>query len=269
MRQERNLKVVNLNLWASEVDLEIRLATLKKYVDKTDPDVLLLQENLFINGEISQASTLADACGYYYTGLEFNSSPAILTKLSPIKSGIIKTKKESAPVMNRFPYVVINRECHKIMLTSLHLPWGPREDLRLKTMYEIEKNLAVKQEEYKPDFSIIGGDFNSQPYSDTIRFIEGKLVYNNFSTLWLNSAAQIGISDFATSSKDNPYAQITAKSAGITYMHELPNRVIDYQFINGYAYGKIGYPQSGEMQPNKVDDLYVSDHSGMTIEYRC
>lgn len=270
------LKVTSLNLWSDQLKKEHRSLLLNSFIEKEEPDVILLQENSLLKPELSVASFIAKSTGYSLVESPEFISPALLYRESALLTGIIDIRDKvdfdlirTASFNNYAPFIILDRGCHKVMLASLHLPWGPREHLRLQSAYNFNQEIIKILEREAVETAIIGGDFNCKPSSDTIRFLEGELVYNQSSTLWVNSAKTLGCADQTTSNISNLYAQLVARSVGILELDEAKDRTIDYQFTYGYTYGKVGHPVNIKFEPNKIDGQLISDHIGLTVEYRC
>ena len=268
-------KVLSLNIWGDDYHKAERTNLLSKLLKLENSDFCLLQENSILEEKTTVSSRVASLNNYNVLEYDAFFSSSILYRGDIIKKGIINLDKElslktikTASRFNIYPYIIIDRGCHRVMLVSVHLPWGPYEHLRIESTYLLDKKINKLIKEFDVETTIIGGDFNAKPTTDTIRYLEGEHVYKGCSTLWINTAKTLGEGLVTTSNINNEYAIIVAKMVGIEEVAELKNRTIDYQFTQGYKYGKVGYPQSVEFIESYRGKL-LSDHVGIIATYRC
>ncbi len=198
---------------------------------------------------------------------------AILSRL-PIFSG--NAIKFSAGSYGEYCTAILESpEGRSLSVASAHLEWGgDRQQTRLAQVAEIDQEMRLRLARIHAatgvlPITVIGGDFNTTPQADPIRFLTGDVVYNETSTLWLDAwdVAGGGKPGY-TSLGDNPLSVRTATSVGILDTTLLPKRRIDYLMVHGWAYGKAGCPLDIQViGENSLTGVYASDHNGLMGDF--
>lgn len=148
---------------------------------------------------------------------------------------------------------------------NVHLPWGGNAELRrLETLYTIDKAAQLCRTYNKDEVIVLGGDFNTLPQSDSIRFLDGLGIYKDTSTFWTSAWTSENI--YPTARKEGGWAEMTAASVGITDPMLMPTRTIDYLYTYGWNFGKFSYPHSVKKfgESTLTNGFGLSDHYGLT-----
>ncbi len=152
-------------------------------------------------------------------------------------------------------------------LFSAHFIWGGETEVQRAKQAELIELWASEVEKVKPSsVSLLAGDLNAEPDYRSIRYLSGKELSldNSHGTLWTDAWVSAGSEDNAitNSHSTNVQGRATAFRSGIAYPGFLPDRRIDYIFVRGWRYGKIGSPVSfGYM--THPEGLEISDHDGI------
>lgn len=159
-----------------------------------------------------------------------------------------------------------------ILVCSVHFPWGAHnESRRLEHALHIDLQMAeIMKTLPEGSISILSGDFNCTPNSESIRFLKGETAYKNSSTFWVDVWSETGEGQGFTfdPSMNNSNLNETAYRNGIMIPELMPRRRLDYIFVKGWVFGKSGSPLSSRLlgrKPNSKGD-FASDHFGLRAE---
>lgn len=224
-----------------------------------DVDVVLLQE---VDGGASPdaARSLAELLGMtvaahaatwtYSSGS--TSGAAILTRL-PVLSGFAVDIHHGRMQRAAGAWLLTAAQ-RPFLLISAHLEWGgAAESLRLEQARAI--NAVVEAEltrcpvEGTAPIAVWGGDFNTTPDADMLRYLRGQGVFEGESTYWIDVWREFSSgAGYTNVPAENALAVRTALEVGIEDPGMLPPRRIDYLLVRGWAWGRPGCPLSVELR---------------------
>jgi endonuclease/exonuclease/phosphatase family metal-dependent hydrolase len=268
------LRVTTLNtLNNPELYNERFLAAVLEAVE-TQTDVLLLQEVLLDN--ITMVKDILKEHGFSYftstkggTGLNSDITCAIASRL-PIKKAnalIFHSYTPSLPAS----VATVEFNGHEITLISLHMYWGgEHEHIRLESSQTLNNYaLAIKRNHPKA-IVIAGGDFNTEPDADSIRFLKGKQATVGVqSAYWVDATSRTEWENYPTARPYGEWGVKTARLTGIINPLIVPERKLDYLMVHGWAYGRIGSPSSPSLfgVTLTADGHEISDHYGLIADF--
>lgn len=227
--------------------------TAKSLADKLDMEL------------VSEATTLAFDNGHI-------SGTAIISKL-PMFSG--EAIRHSVGNYKEYAVALLESPSGRpLNIASAHLEWGgDRQQTRLAQVAGIDQEMRLRLARVHAatgvaPVTVLGGDFNTTPNSDPIRFLVGEGVYNETSTLWVDSWAVAGDGTPGyTNHGDNPLSALTASNRGCLDPSLIPKRRIDYLMVHGWVYGKAGCPLRVELIGERpLTGVYASDHNGIIVD---
>ena len=281
------LRVATWNLLHTDtVTWKERMIEASKHL--RDVDVLLIQEGM-VDGENDGVAELANllkmqiVTRHKIIGRDIDAVPegqprhesqvAILTHL-PIM-------QELGPVSYSFweenKYVIALLQSpsgRPIIAATAHFMWGgDNEHIRLKQAIDINRVVrnykATLLEHGMPaPIAFFGGDLNTLPQSDTIRFLTGLHAVEGEPAFWVDSWIENGAGPGFTSIANNPWSEDTARRSNILEPWQLPNRRIDFLLLEGWVYGRPGYPIKAEIRgkESKTGGILASDHLAIVVE---
>lgn len=278
---EPNVTVVTWNLM--HTDGETALARADEaiaHLRAAGPDVILLQEAR-VGPDVDIPAHIAAALGLHVAARadskddnvhgapsQNRSTVAVLTRL-PVVAG------QSVPYPSKpesqYAYAeLIAPSGRHLLAASAHLSWGGlNEATRLHQALDIDELLRSEHDRLTglgvPAVAVMGGDFNSEPGTDTYRYLTGQAVIGDRSTLWLDVWPLAGSGDGATSVPDaTHWGRSTAARVGIRRTDQLPIRRIDFILVLGWVYGRAGYPLRAHLLgAHQLTGIHASDHWGV------
>jgi endonuclease/exonuclease/phosphatase family metal-dependent hydrolase len=264
---ETRLRVMSWNLWWRFGPWEERLPAIAATLATADADVIALQE-VWKDGERSEASELAEGLGYHYAyAARLDLDEALMG--NAVLSRWPITHDEFRPL----PSPADTDELRTVLRADIDGPRGPLQVFSTHLNWRFDQS-HIRQDQvraitefvhespsrtYPP---VLCGDFNAVPDSDEIRMLTGrmatpvnKLVFHDSWEAAIERADSPGF----TWSNDNAYAK-----------HDLePNRRIDYVFAGwpkGDGAGHVVSSKVGAVDP--VDGVQPSDHYAVIAELR-
>lgn len=197
---------------------------------------------------------------------------AILSSLPVRESGEFALGASDAKIPYASYAVLTTPSGRALIVVSAHLYWGgDRERQRLIQTTTIDFRVRSLIANYQDDhpIAVLAGDLNTDPDSDTIRFLQGKGAGTTHGyTYWTDAFTAGDPAEAVTVAIDNPWAIETAKLKDIRFPHLLPNRRIDYIWTYGWTYGKPGGAVS--LKRTFMDTgrygYPASDHYGLTAD---
>jgi endonuclease/exonuclease/phosphatase family metal-dependent hydrolase len=292
---EAGIKVATWNILNNKFEQDRRGTQIAKEI--TDLDIVLLQEVVFEGEnnealEISKKSGLSlvtsnpgisSSKGYSYGTAILSNFPIVETFLieAPINLNKIIKNKEHKHYSGA---VLLSPSGRHIVVVSVHLPWGQVEGRRLLHAREIVAKLETIASKYPEDsVTLIGGDFNAKPESDTVRYLKGLSSFvfsqsekdiedkvdptNRESTFWVDAWETVGEGAGYTVDPNMGNQNITniAKAVGVLDPSQLPALRLDYIMIKDWVYGVPGSPLAINYLGKEPDSggLHASDHLGL------
>ena len=219
-----------------------------------------------VSGEVANLITGQIQGTAILTSLEIYSSNLVITAPAQTTNVQSQEYKSYAAAILKAP------NDRLILVCSVHLPWGANnESRRLEHVRYIDLQMAeIMRGLPKGSISILAGDFNCTPNSESIRFLKGETTYKGNSTFWVDIWSETGIGPGFTfdPSTNNQNLNETALQNGILSPELMPARRLDYAFISGWVYGKPGSPLSSRLLGNKPNSkgIFGSDHFGVAAK---
>lgn len=264
---KNTLSVTTFNFLNNPDRKEERVEVLFKEIKEHGSDVVLLQE--ILEETFPLITETARQEGWYV-------SEGIRVTHSGKSSGNVTLSR--IPIQSEYSlpsYLACSRPQIETLVTHLennvtiinaHLVWGSANELhRLDVAHTINQYAECLKEQEPDRLIILGGDLNSILSSTVSRYLNGDLLYKDSSTFW-TSAWDMAEKVFPTARKDGGWAEITAKSVGITRPEQMPDRTLDYIFTYGWNYGKKHCPLDlKKFGESDLSNGYgLSDHYGIT-----
>jgi len=259
----RAIRIVTINIWGNNGDVERRMKVLIPQLIALEPNVVTMQEVREVPGGLRQASRVAEALNADFRfGVVDPDSPggpignAIISNL-PIK----KTTTLDLPTPRGDLRAGIRCEIstqHGVMpITTAHLTYeldaAPAREMQTLALNEFAAPCPGELP------AVLTGDFNCTPDSDVLRFFTGRCSIQGRGAYWRDAFhRRHPNSDGYTWSARNPYAKRSVER----------NRRIDYVLV-----GPMHDRGPGSVLHSRVvldlaapDEVYPSDHFGVFAE---
>lgn len=278
------IKIASWNLLYFDWDIHERLDEAAAHL--LEADIVCLQE-VRASNTIHAGESLAHKLGMnVVSNVKYSSSPnkapnfdkdvdvysCILSKFPVLESGRVEyaagNHKAAATALLETPQSLV-------LVISAHLDWGgANEGIRLAQANSLNEAVLIYKERienvYEKDAIIIlAGDFNALPESHTIRYLKG-LEYGEKLTpaFWIDAweaAEERNEENWYTSSPKSNHLAARVAESFVLRPELIPDRRIDYIFVNGWAYGTAGHVFSCEVigKEKIVSDTLASDHYGL------
>lgn len=284
-KPEDIISVATWNILADHTNLPWRVGRVAEEV--SDTDVVLLQEVIATPETGSTTAHMIAALSghqvasvyletvYHPTG-RMNVGTAILSRFPILESGKVPVPAGPGPRQGsiEFSYyasaVLEAPSGRPIFVVAVHFPWsGDREHRRLA--HAVAVNEYVKETVREETLTILGGDFNTFPDSDTLRFLTGRHVVDGNGAFWVDawSTAGDGSAGYTQDpTAGNPLIDRVAKGVGLSDASLMPARRIDYLLVRGWAYGRAGSPLNARLLGTERSPSgdFPSDHYGVRAE---
>ena len=188
---ENFLSIATINTWKGDGNYPIRMGLLKKELAMRQPQVVLLQESLLrLDGGGDTAMYLSKAIGgdFYYGPMrrkvrsfgmdqvDCYSGMAVLSTVAVEQTMIVTLPTNEKDGGRVGQWILVNALNKKWLIGNLHLSFLKQEEaLKIQQLDCFLSRIPC----FKPfDHVIIGGDFNSQPDSKTIKYLENHAQYD-------------------------------------------------------------------------------------------
>jgi endonuclease/exonuclease/phosphatase family metal-dependent hydrolase len=279
-----NIKIATWNLLYFDWDIQNRLDEAAAHL--LEADVVCLQEvrgsNVIHAGEaLAHKLGMSVASNVKYMQSE-NKAPnfdkdvdvysCILSRFPALESGRI----EYAEGKNRAAATVLLETPKSLLLVlSAHLDWGgENESVRLAQANSLNEAVSIYKERienvYEKDAIIVlAGDFNALPEAQSIRYLKGLAVENSLNpAFWLDAWEVADEKNDEIGATSSPRGNHLAHRVAETFCLKpelVPDRRIDYIFVNGWAYGSAGHVFSCDVigKDKIVGETLASDHYGL------
>lgn len=255
----KNLKILSANV-DHHKDFVKRKIKIKTNFSKKNHDFYMLQEIFSIN-DVKYITP----DNYFY----LPPSPYGNTIISKVKSEKYFTVDlKGVDAICGF----YNFDCHRYLLISTHFTWGTaKESERIENAYKLEQAIRDivpfdANKDKNEIYTILAGDLNATPDSQTIRYLIGKECYNNSATQYTDPFEKSKGYNY-TSSYKNKYFIRTAKENLFNLPKYIPERRIDYILLRGFAHGRVGAALSTKVHTN--NDYLFSDHYPISVKIFC
>lgn len=249
--------------------VEARQDRIRSWIERTDPDLIGLQEVLVGQG-IDQLTAITDGLGYHtdhaaateYDGLGFGN--AVCSRWPITAREVLELPKLGNDETRCALSVTVNAPVGEISFTTTHLNWK-LHDARTRERQVVALAEHVVGRRPRGGFPpIVVGDFNAEPDSSEIRYMRGLHAIDGGSVMFYDAWSVAGDgSPGHTWINDNPYAAVALE----------PDRRIDYIFA-GYPIRMDERHGVGHIESCRVvcddeeDGVWPSDHLGLLAELR-
>lgn len=269
---EHQLRIATLNLLHSNLHLDKRSSMLHNELEGLQPDILHIQEANFdghkdVLNSIMQLGFTHQAYSESVFVTEGQTSATLTLARYPFDSKVLPRIPDDSfhrpHVETLMSTMVINGR--EVVTFNMHLAWGAREHIRMQQVVQIETEAAHVTARNPDAIILLAGDANAEDTYESMRFLRGETDINGISTLWVDAWKMHGNErNMLTSQSNGVLAHETARTVGITFPNMVPMRRIDYIYVRGWAYGRIGSPLGFGRWVDKYDNgLTVSDHFGL------
>ena len=259
-----SVTVATLNIWNRLGPWEARLDVIRSELGRLDPDVIGLQEIIFMQGEheVNQAEDIARGLGYQVAlGRGVDATPWGLCNAVLSRWPITRSATFSLPGTSESRSVVfaeIDSPAGKLPFFSTHLNWKLDEGHVREQQVQALTSFVRKMSPAESPGSlppVVVGDFNAEPDSDEIRYMRGLTSLGGNSVYFADCFAVAGDGSRGTTfARRNPYALALRE----------PDRRIDYIFVAGPDDKLRGEPLSARVCFDEpAGDVWPSDHFGV------
>jgi endonuclease/exonuclease/phosphatase family metal-dependent hydrolase len=258
-----SIRIVTLNLWNGQRDVERRMEVLMPQLLALHPHVVTLQEVLERPGGVQQARRIADAMRADY---RFGCVDAAATD-GPVGNAIVSRLPVRAESRVELPGPPGDRRgalrCEietpkgRVSIVTTHLTWeldGPHHREQQALVLD-----RFAKEDAGPIPTLMTGDFNCTPDSLVHQFLTGRASVSGHGTYWRDCfQRRHPHSDGFTWSARNPYVARSVER----------NRRVDYVFVGPMKDDGPGAVLHARvvMDLPGTDDVYPSDHFGVFAE---
>ena len=256
MQSRTPLTVLTLNVWNREGPWPKRLALIRSWVNRLQPDLIGFQE--VVNAAHTQE--LLSDCGFHSEWMGANSGIAIAARW-PIHDrqelwlpgdGESKGGQALRGAVES-PCGIIPFTCATTWFYMTH--HGFKRERQMPALNEFARG---RDKNHLP--AILVGDFNTDPESAEIRYLKGLQSLQGASAYWCDAWEQAGDGGKgATWSKNNDFAAWAP----------WPNRRIDYIFVAQPRLDSAGAIENCTVVCNeRLDGVWPSDHFGVFARVR-
>lgn len=288
---EPHLRVLTLNLDLNPAHLEQRFPAAVALLEDLDPDVVCLQEVLHPAGEPSTAERLAAATGVpLVAAAAHDPHPSGVINGVAVLSGLNARDRHETELpqhqaqTTQFGYQrraaaaeLVTPAGRPLLVTTAHLEWGGfMEGSRTAEAVHLDAWTADLARDRSDGITVLTGDFNCGPDSDTVRFLTGRSAHHGRGTYWVD-AWEHAVTRHSgadnphghTSSPANPWLAQTAAIVGISRPELLPARRLDFVMVRDWVHGRAGQPLTAAVvgdRPSSPGGVLPSDHYGVLTD---
>jgi len=261
----KTVRLAQLN--ANYYEQKKRITTLVEAIVNSEADFVALQE-------VTEIETLKEELalrGYPYSSfsqlVNLRGGIEYVGYVSKHQLTTLRGGESQEPLSDRICLASATVEGITLNLFSAHFVWGGDTELKRTQQAELVEKWAAEREKENPNsISILAGDLNAEPDYRSIRYLSGKELSldNSHGTLWTDAWVTAGSpeNEITNSHSTNAQGRATAFRTGIAYPGFLPHRRIDYIFVRGWRYGKLGSPVSFGYITHP-EGIEISDHNGI------
>lgn len=276
------LRVGSLNLLNQHAHLRQRLDGLVAEITRLDLDVLLLQEVL-TESDPDTATYIAEHTHLKYAHAadpkkkpnEASYGTMVLSRTKFVKKGQERFSVvfSAGMAITAATYIATKVNDRAVHIFNVHFTWGSASEPMRMQQAEILTTWARSIRKEDPEAVILmGGDFNAQQDSSTLRFLTGlQSSDRGLGTLWVDAWRMWGTdNNFITSDPETYWGGRTgARKSGLYNLDLVPKRRIDYLLAYDWVYGKEGSPLSFQRFADELtgDEREISDHFGIMADF--
>lgn len=283
------LRVATINICNNPDTFEKRLESLGEHLALLSPDIIAFQEAIFTTskGANSAVHKVADHLGMNVLttssptrhpsrqGVVFANATLVRKSVDQVSGKAYKGNSlKSATVLPDVLETRFRVNNRLVVVFNVHLAWGYESEFtRLQQVRDIDVQAKKILREEPEALILLVGDFNTEPESDTLRYLFGHHVVEEESTKWIDSWKMLRdpSEDGYTSLNYGSEATKTAFTKGIVMPQMMPRRRIDYMLVHGWVYGKactpLGVDRFGFADSER--GVALSDHYGLYTDYWC
>jgi len=250
------LSVLTLNVWNREGPWSQRLALIKSWIKRLQPDLIGLQEVV----DTTHLQELVGGFDYHVDWMGTHSGIAIAARwpIHDRQEHWLPFDGEPGGLalrgMVHSPHGVIPFTCATTNFYSTR--HGFKREQQAPTLNEFAHGRVTT------DFpAILVGDFNTDPESAEIRYLKGLQSLDGGSAYWCDAWEHAGDGSKGTTwSRSNDFAAWAP----------WPNRRIDYIFVAQPRLDHAGTIETCAIVCNeRVDGVWPSDHLGVFAQIKC
>jgi endonuclease/exonuclease/phosphatase family metal-dependent hydrolase len=261
------IRALTFNIWNRSGPWDERLVAIKATLARLDADVIGLQEVIVTEqGDLlDQGKVIAESLGYNVVfgsshGEGYAFGNAVLSRWPIARHELFRLPELDGTEPRTLLFAEVLAPFAKIPFFTTHLSWRLHEGhVRQAQVVEIADRISAlcPEHSFPP---ILVGDFNAEPESDEIRFLQGHTTLGRKSVYYADAFRVAGDgSRGATFSKRNPFAEP---------LHE-PERRIDYIFVREPDDQHRGEPLDARVCCDEpIDGVFPSDHFGVIATLR-
>ena len=264
-----SLKVLTLNLWNVSGPYDERKKRIREWVERLDPDLIGFQEAMRGN-EFDQVQELLEGLPYE---IEFGRAStwdstdfgnAIASRWSIVDSEVLTLPELASDETRCAISATIDSPFGELSFTCTHLNWKLHHGMVREGQVVPICEMVLRRRPREGFPPIIVGDFNAEPDSAEIRYVQGFSALNGRSVMFYDAwrVADDGGPGYTWSNR-NDFAAIALE----------PERRIDYIFSGypirvGERYGVGKIEKCKVVCDQEVDGVWPSDHFGVYAEFR-
>jgi endonuclease/exonuclease/phosphatase family metal-dependent hydrolase len=241
------MKILTLNTWQERGPWKARWELIFRALDQFRPDVAAFQE-VFNREWAAEVGRLSGFDHFVFN--EQHGGLMFLSRYPVLESACLTmaTQSPSEEYKRYALYAKLETESKAVSFLNTHLSWRLNEgEIRER---QVEELLNFVKERVSGGPAFVMGDFNAPPDTKEVRRM---MLEGGFIDLYgVQNPGDPGL----TWCNKNPYA------AGSSV--PLPDRRIDYIFMQGVSITKIGEVKVILDQPH--DEVFASDHFGVLAE---
>lgn len=276
------IRLATLNLLHSPISIEERVKFLAEEINRTEIDVLCLQEVLSEKqAGFDIVEFLCDNTNLSFgqrgittshKGLETGN--ATLTRFedaSFVQHSYVKSALHVSPAFGNIIEPVITSlivNGVNVHIFNVHYIWGSgAERTRVRQAEQLVRHVEHLREVDPHCVCLMAGDFNSVPDALTMQFLYGlQESPDGATTLWVDAWKIAGNAENEiTNDPETYWAKETCKAFNLLNVDLIPKRRIDYILSYEWCYGKTGSPVRFDRWANNQNQegLEISDHFGI------
>lgn len=273
---DNSLKVATLNLHNSPGSYLERADAAVREAEENRVEVLLIQELRFT--EWKKIVELFETHGYthhfFSDPLESKKAPTGGSSTAVFSSIPFKVTRQlnltALPGAHKAAVAVLDHKGYEIHVLSTHFVWGGDGGHSRLRQAMILNEYANRYGVGSKSLIIAGGTFNDIPEADSVRYLKGlKSSDDNTSAFWVDVTENTPLHNAPTTRHDTKWGIAAAKGTGIKLPSMVPERCVDYLFVQGWVYGSAGMPFKTEKfgVHKTVNNLDISDHYGVMTNF--
>lgn len=265
----KSTTIATLNIWNRFGPWEKRLAAIRAGMKALAPDIIGLQEVLRLDpgegDELDQCEAVGEGLGYHAAYGRSRDQRwygnAVLSRWPIVRSEVIELPRGGTDERRCLLFAEIDAPFGRIPFFVTHLNWKFDDGhVREEQVLVIARHVqALSPREAFP--AILVGDFNAEPASDEIRYLQGLTSLGSERRVYFQDA-------FALAGGGLPGFTFARRNSFAAPLRE-PDRRIDYIFVHGRDDRFRGEPLEARLAFDApVEGTFPSDHFGVVARLR-